>query len=92
MEPTSHRPWRKAIARHVEQNFAPLSGGDAPASVARVHLAFHVAPSEAVATKILEGNFAILAELDPGFFGQARATLPPQLMAHTQRPRVVRAA
>jgi len=36
----------------------------------RVFLAFHVAPSEEVAQKILMGNFAILAELDPGFFGQ----------------------
>ena len=36
----------------------------------RVFLAFHVAPSEEVAHKILMGNFAILAELDPGFFGQ----------------------
>ena len=79
MSTVSHRPWRKAIARHFEQNFAPLSGGDAPGSVARVHLAFHVAPSEAVATKILEGNFAILAELDPGFFGQARALVPLRL-------------
>ena len=86
MSSVSHKPWREAIARHFEVNFSPLSGGDAT-SATRVHLAFHVAPSEAVAIKILEGNFAILAELDPGFFGQVRAVVPPQLMHPTRRAR-----
>ena len=86
MSTVSNRSWREAIARHFEANFPALSGGDAT-SATRVHLAFHVAPSEAVATKILDGNFAILAELDPGFFGQVRAAVPPQLMHPTRRAR-----
>ena len=36
----------------------------------RAWLAFHAAPSEAVARQILLGNFAILQQLDDGFIGQ----------------------
>ena len=58
---------------YFEQHYEPLRGDGTSAT--RVYLGFHVAPNEEIAHKIIAGNFAILAELDPGFFGQARA--PP---------------
>jgi hypothetical protein len=37
----------------------------------RVMLAFHLAGGADVCEKMLEGNFAVFSELDPGFYGQA---------------------
>ena len=36
----------------------------------RVWLAFHAAPNETVAKSVCAGGFAILAQLDAGFFAQ----------------------
>ena len=64
----SHVAWRESIEKYIADTYAPLRGGASNAT--RVLLAFHVAPSEAVAATIMQGNFGILSEVDAGFFGQ----------------------
>ena len=60
---------RQAVLNHFRAY--PSLAPDIPGlSGVKVVLGFHAAPNEEVARSILGGNFAILASLDDGYFGQ----------------------
>jgi hypothetical protein len=63
----AQRSARRAVLDRFLRTYPSLAEG---APNARVWLAFHAAPSEAVAESVCGGGFAVLSQLDAGFFGQ----------------------
>ena len=61
------RSARRAVLDRFMRTYPSLAEG---APNVRVWLAFHAAPSEAVAKSVCGGGFAVLSQLDAGFFGQ----------------------
>ena len=63
----AQRAARRAVLDRFMGTYPSLVEG---APHARVWLAFHAAPNEAVARSVCGGGFAVLSQLDAGFFGQ----------------------
>ena len=64
---TAQRAARQAVLNRFMSTY-PSVVDEAPH--VRVWLAFHAAPNETVAKSVCAGGFAILAQLDAGFFAQ----------------------